>query len=249
MGVNNIVMKRLNGSDNALGIYDESVPVRILDVWGDDVVKFNLQTPEAVDDTTGNPNRFVMTVVEGGAGDTEFNAGTTAGISAVITTAANEYDGINLQALGTSFDLATGKPVYFGIKCSISDATQSDLLIGLAGLDTTLMATSSAHALSIGAGFVGFTKLDAVTQSYFKTFMTTAETNSAAVGTIDTDAHEYEFYWDGATLFAYYDGVLVTSFTDDIPTVALTPSINFRAGAAAAKSMSIYWMRAFRIGS
>lgn len=249
MSENNVNLKRFHNSDNGQAMYDESVVgPRLLGAWGPDVIKFELLTPEPVDDTTGDPTRFVCTMTEG-AGTTTAVNGTTAGTALLITTGTNEYDGINFQARGTAFDLTADMPCYFGIKCAANEATQSDLLVGLAGTDTTLTNASSSHAVAAGAGLVAFTKLDAVTQINFETWQTSSVNNKVAAGTLDTDAHVYEFYWDGSALYAYLDGDLVTTLTDDLPTVALTPSIGFRAGSAGAKALTVYWMRAYQVRS
>jgi hypothetical protein len=170
-----------------------------------------------------------------------------AGAAALITTAATEYAGDNIQFLGTQFKAAAGKPFYFGAKLTVSDATQSDLLVGLFGTDTTLTAASTAHAIDVGAGGIGFTKLDGSTQVYAKSFTTATENNSAAVLTLDTSAHIYEFYGDTAGINFYLDGVLTATFTTTITTEVLTPSINFRAGEAVAKTLTVHWLRAFQV--
>jgi hypothetical protein len=168
----------------------------------------------------------------------------TAGNWLTITTDANENDSMNLQVKGSAYVLAAGKPLYFGIRCSIDDATQSDVLVGLAGTDTTL---SAAHAISVGASFVGFTKLDAVTQGYFKTITTATEGNSAAAFTMTTGMKTYEFYWDGYSLYGYVDGVNVACFTTNIPTAVLRPSIFVAAGSAAVRILEVAWMRVIEV--
>lgn len=235
-------LKPIEGTSESFGLLDESVNYpRILDAWGPDVLKFELKSPQDYADDA----EFALTATNTGTPTNH----TTAGKKLLITTSGADFDGLNMQALGTAFDLAASKPVYFGLKGSIDTATQSDFLIGLAGTDTALMAASGTHAMNIGAGFVGFYKLDAVTDIYASTYKTTAANNTASVGTMDTDAHTYEFYWDGSTLTFYFDGTKVASFTDDLPTVALTPSICFRTGSAAVATMSVDWWKVIRFGS
>lgn len=229
--MSNITQGPLGGSDNAWAYFDSSVVnTRVLDAFGPAVSKFRLRKP----DNFVTAHAYTTTAVNSSTCVND----TTAGGGMLITTDTAEYDGINIQAIGTVFDLAADKPIYFGAKLAVSDATQSDLLVGLAGTDTALI-TAGAHTMGIGAGFVGFYKLDAVTQTYFATYQTTSANNVAAASTLDTDAHWYEFEWDGSALYGYVDGDLVATFTDDLPTVALTPSICFRAGAAAAKTCSV----------
>lgn len=228
----NIRFGPLGGSDNAWAAFDTSGhDTRVLDAWGPLVTKFNFQSPLDVVTT----NRFTVTAV----GSSSVVNHTTAGGGLLFTTGGTEYDGINMQALGTNYDLASGKPTYFGFRVAVSDATQSDILIGLAGTDTTLLAASAAHAVAVGAGFAGFYKLDAVTQSYFASYQTTTVNNLAAAGTLDTDAHWYTFEYYEDALYGFLDGELVSTFTDDLPTVALTPSFAIRTGAGAAITASV----------
>jgi len=216
-------------------ITDPRYPFRWLDAHGD-VGKFLMDTVYRAAD-------FTITAT----GTSPITASVLPGSVALITTPATDFAGDNIQALGSQFKIQAGKPLYFGCKVAISDATESDLVVGLFGVDTTLTAASSAHALDVGAGGIGFTKLDAVTAVNFKTFTTATEKNTASAITMDTAAHVYEFYYDGSVLHGYVDGVLVANFTADITTEVLTPSIAFRAGAAAAKTCTISWMRAIQV--
>jgi hypothetical protein len=181
-----------------------------------------------------------MTVTEAGAGDTTCVNSETAGNSLLITTAANEYDGINLQARGESFKLESGKPLYFGVKVTASHATLCDLLIGLCDLDTTLMAVDTGHAIAIAAGGVFFSKLAGVTTVIAKAIEAGVETASVnAPSALTISATTMEMYWDGTTLYYYIDNVLVTSIASGLPTGDLTFSINFRAGSAAARTLTM----------
>jgi len=214
---------------------------RILGAWGDDVVKYALEAGFPVDDTTGDPIGWTSTVVEVGTGTTIFsNAVTGGGDIALITNAANEYDGGNYQMNGEPFDITSGKKLYFGAKIKISDATQADLFIGLAETDTTLMNTSSSHAIALGGDGIFFSKIDAVTTITAKTYLDGAEVNTANVSTaMDTSYHWYEFEYDGSSIRMYFDGELVATYTASFPDGQITPSINFRNGAAAVKTMTI----------
>lgn len=237
-----IVLEKFPNSENALVLRDNRYTLRWLDMWGD-VQKFKVDGPVGKDDTTAIPSQWTVTQT----GTSPMTVSAVPGSALLLTTGGTEYNGINAQASGTMFELASGKPCYFGVKATLSDATESDFLVGLAGIDTTLTAASSAHALAISASGVFFSKLDAVTQTTFKTFTTATEGNSANVATMNTSAHVYEIYWDGTTLFGYIDNALVATFTSSIPTAAMTPSLVVRAGAGAAKTLTIDWLRAFQV--
>jgi len=216
-------------------IVDPRYPFRWLDAYGD--------IQKTLIDTTYRAADFTVTAT----GTSPVTPSVIPGAVALITTPATDFTGDNIQALGTQYKLVANKPLYFGAKIAISDATQSDLLVGLCGTDTTLTAASVAHALDIGAGGVLFSKLDAVTAINFKTFTATAENNTASVGAIDTDPHVYEIYWDGSALHFYFDGVLKGCFTTTVTAEVLTPSLAFRAGEAAAKTCTLHWMRCIQV--
>lgn len=229
------------GATNSTKFYDESKSYRIYDAVGY-VAKFLSNQTEPCDDTTGLPTRFVVTQV----GSNTIVNSATAGNYLTITTGGTEYNGVNAQVRGEEFKLSTGKPLYFGARLAINDATESDLLIGLAETNTVLLATSSAHGIGAsnmeGAFFV---KLDAVTAITARTYEANALTNSFAVGTaMDTAAHTYEIVWDGVSqLSFYFDGVIVGVCTGTLPNGDLTPSINVRAGSGAARTCEVSWLR------
>jgi hypothetical protein len=234
--------------NNAIVIENETLPTRWLDIFGE-CQKFDLGNGFPTDDTTGDPTQFTMTVTEAGAGNTTAVNSTVATESMLITTAANEYDGINLQLKGEQFKLTASKPFYTGVKLKINDADQTDLLVGLAETDTALLATGTAHATDYGTTDVlGFLSLDAVA-----TITTQTVTNGVVVGSAVSDTSlvddtyvTLEMYWDGETLHYYTDGVLDTSTSGSLPPGDLTPTINFRTGEAVANTCRIAWWRAFQ---
>jgi hypothetical protein len=220
--MSNINLSKIGNSDNTLAIVDSRVPNRWLDAWG------------AVDKAV---------IDKYNAGDWTITATGTAPVAAsllpdaeilISTQASTDFSGDNMQILGSRFRLEAGRPLYFGARVTLSEATQSDFIVGLCGIDTALTAASSTHGLDIGAGGVFFSKLDAVTTCNFKTFQTTTENNTAVALTMDTLPHTYEILWDGAALTGRVDGVEVAKFTTTLPSVVLTPSIAFRKGDTAA---------------
>lgn len=221
----NINLSKL--SENALAIVDSRYPDRWLDAFGD-VDKFVVDTYRAAD--------WTVTAT----GTSPVAASLLPDAKILITTENVEYAGDNMQVLGSRFKLESGKPVYFRADLTLSNATQSDLLVGLCGVDTTLTNASSSHAINIGAGGVFFSKLDEVTAAHFKAYATTTETNSAAALTMDTSKHVYEIYWNGTSLVGKVDGVKVGEFSSSLPSVVLTPSICFRAGTTTAVTCTIH---------
>lgn len=238
----NISLINVPNSQNAQGLFDGRAAYRPLDMWGD-VQKFIIDGVKAKDDTTAIPQDWVVTQT----GTSPLTWSVLQGSALLFTTGGTEYNGINAQVNGSIFQLNSGKPVYFGIKCTLSEATQTDFLVGLCGVDTTLTAASSAHALAVSAGGVFFSKLDGVTQTTMQSWATSTVTNTANVATMDTAAHIYELYWDGTSLFGYLDGTLVATYTSGLPTVVLTPSVAVRAGDGNARTLTVNWLRAFQV--
>jgi hypothetical protein len=170
--------------------------------------------------------------------------GITAGVKALITTAAVENSGINLQTVGTPFQLASGKKCYFGAKVTLGTADGSDFFVGLASTDTAIIA---AHAMAVGASAVGFYSLSAATFYAYNEVHANIVTTLASTAR-DTSAHILEFLYDGANLNFYIDHALVVQHTTYVPTVVMAPSIVIQSSAgAAAETVSVNWMRCIQL--
>jgi hypothetical protein len=220
---------------------------RIVGAVGEDVTKFELLQPEPTDDTTGDPTRFTMTVVEVGAGNSTVVNSSTAGIAGgglLFTTAANDNDGINLQAKGEAFGLHANNDIAFHARLEIDDADQSDFLLGLAITDTTLLAAVSDA--------IYFESLDASTDINAVTEKDNSETTSAsAVGTLaDNTEVVLDFYVEGtSTVYFYVNGVRQATSTTNLPDdEELTPSIHFLTGEANAAAMQLKDLRVYQFG-
>jgi prepilin-type processing-associated H-X9-DG protein len=216
---------------------------RLVDAIGPDVVKFfddfTLSSLAAADAPVG----WTVTLVEAGAGESTITKPDGSGGHLLLTTDANEDDGINMQAAGESFGFASGQTAtYFGIRFKSGEATQSDILVGLCITDTTLLG-----GLSDG---VYFEKLDGGTGISFVTEKNSTETQTDSLGTLAADTWTtLEFYGDSSSVRAYIDGTLVATHTTNIcDDELLTPSIHFLSGNAAVETMTIDWVRALQIG-
>lgn len=222
---------------------------RWLDGWGD-VVKYKLDNGFPVDDTTGDPLGWTSTVVEVGTGTQVFTASTTAGEIATITTAANEYDGGNYQIKGEGVKFVASKPFYAGAQVKFENGTKSDFLFGLCETDTTLMATSTAHAIAVTGDGAFFATLAGSTDVNVYTYDGGASKNNAAVDTtLDNAYHWYEIVSDGSTIEFYFDGTKVSCFTADLPDGDLTLSLNFRAGDDSVEVCSVKDLRVVQVNS
>lgn len=216
---------------------------RIVDAIGSDVLKY-------IDDfvvsggADANWDAWTVTRDEAGAGESTIAAGDTGNGTMLLTTDAADNDGLNCQLLGESFKLETGKPLYFGARVqSISDATQSDLFIGLAITDTDILGGVTDS--------IGFQKVDGSTDLTFVVNKDSTATTVSGLKTLaNATAYVLEFYWDGAALEVFVDGVSVAA-----PSIANLPndeelrvSVHFLAGEAVAKTCAIDWIRCIKFG-
>jgi len=235
-----MAIKQETNQDNTI-YFNDRFSRRYIDAIGNGITKYIEGPGVPTDDTTGDPTSYTLTVTEVGTGTSTVVNSTTEGQIFLVTTAANEYDGVNLQLKGEQFKLKSTNELYFGCKLQVSDATQSDLFIGLAETDTTLLATGTAHAIALGGDGVFISKLDGSTTLAGKVYLDGAETATANYGTAlanNTDIY-VDIYWNGETVQIYIDNTLVTSSAASLPDGDLTISFNYRAGEAVAKTAII----------
>ena len=151
--------------------------------------------------------------------------------------ADNDADFFNLK--GESFYFVAGKKTFFKSRFKVSDATQSDVLMGLQITDTTPIATS-APAVTDG---VYFQKDDGDTNLDFHVEKDDSTTSASAITTLSDDTFVIVgFYYDGKSAIEYYvDNVkLGTSVTTNlVDDTELTVSWGIVNGAAAAKTMTV----------
>ena len=217
---------------------------RLLNAIGENVVSYiedfvNLP----VDDTTGDPLAWTTTVVEAGSGTTTFASTDASGGKAIITTAGNEDDGGNYQLNGESFETTSDQDLYFGTKLAINDADNTDIIVGLAVTDTTLLG-----GLADGIYFEsvdGSASISTVTEA-----SSTATQNDSAGTLVDATEIELEFYYDGTAgnVEFYIDGTLVNTHTTNIPSTQMRVSVHFLTGEATANTCTIDWIRCIQIG-
>lgn len=186
---------------------------------------------------------WVITTTEGGAGSaTEALADEQFG--ALLVTNDNADDDHDFfQLAKESFKYVSGKRLYFGIRLKVSDATESDLVAGLQIRDTTPLAVSDG---------IWFGKDDGDTDIDFHVAKDSTQTDEAAVGTLADNTYvTLEFYYDGRTdsaanIQVFVDGTRVAgvALTNVVDDELLTVSFGLQNGAAAAKTMTVDWVRA-----
>jgi hypothetical protein len=229
----------------AIGTFDASAhQKRLIDARGADVFKFVddfvRSRSAAADAITG----ATVTLVEAGAGETTVAYADVVGGVLRISADANDNDGANVQFAPEAFKLAAGfKYFYFGCRVKISEATQSDLFIGLAVTDTDLLGGVTDS--------IGFRKVDGETTLSVLVEKDSTETLVTAAANIGTAYRFLELVHDGTSLEAFVDGVSVGFIaTTNLPNdEELRVSVHALAGAAAASVVcDVDLIRVIQIG-
>lgn len=142
-----------------------------------------------------------------------------------------------LQKVGESFLMEAGKQAFFKTRFKVSDATQSDLVIGLQVTDTTPLDVTDG---------IYFQKADGSTSVNLvcRKDATTGSNTKSAVATLADDTFvTLGWYYDGQGNITYSVNGTVTGSMDAsssyLPNTDLTVSFAIQNGAAAAKTMTV----------
>jgi hypothetical protein len=173
------------------------------------------------------------TVTETQAGATQALTDGDGGLLLITNTAADD-DLVSLQKVGESFRFASGKKLFFEARFKVSDATQSDFVVGLQITDTTPLDVSDG---------VFFIKADGSTSVSLVVEKNGTATTTASVATAANDTFiRLGFYYNGASAIEYFvNGVtLGTSVTTNlVDDEDLTPTFAIQNGEAVAKTMTM----------
>jgi hypothetical protein len=152
----------------------------------------------------------------------------------VLTNAASDDDSRFLQWTKETFKFIAGKKLWFKARIQISDATQSDFVLGLQITDTTPLAVSDG---------VYFRKDDGDANLDFVVIKDSTATTVTAISTITAATWtELAFYYDGRSTIRVYkdDNFIGSSVTTNlVDDEELTISFGVQNGEAVAKNMSI----------
>ena len=176
---------------------------------------------------------------------TATGAGTTAltdvnGGAILLTNAAADNDNRFHQKVGEGFLLAANKQAFFKCRFKVSDATQSDIVIGLQVTDTT--------PLDVTDGIYFLKNDDAATLDFIcRKDATTGNNSDTAIATLADDTFvTLAWYFDGVSTVKYYvNDVLkgdVSGSSTYLPDTELTISFGIQNGAAAAKTMTVDYL-------
>lgn len=159
---------------------------------------------------------------------------------AMINT-AGASDAINLQlgtlngTTGLGFNTAVGKKLWFECRAKVSDATLTTFVLGLVNADTTPDANTAG---------IHFIKPTAGTAINFLSTLSSVSTTVSALATCDTNFHTYGFVCNGRDSIDYwFDGIKMGSVTSNIATAALKLTMFIKNGEAAAKTLTIDYVR------
>ena len=189
---------------------------------------------------TYNSGDWTITTTEDGTGSATEAITSGAGGQFLITNAAGDNDADFFNLKGESFLITGSKRAYFSARFKVSDATQSDFVMGLQITDTSPLAVSDG---------IFFIKDDGDTNLDFIVEKDSTSTDTTAIHTMADDTFvTVAFFVDPDTSLVHYSvnnaepvGVVNTNLPDN---EELTISFGIQNGAAAAKTMTIDYVTA-----
>jgi hypothetical protein len=163
----------------------------------------------------------------------------TAGLGGwlLITNSAADNDASFSQLTTATFQPTAGKRLFFKARFKVSDATQSDIQVGLILTDTTPLDATDGIYFQKDDG-------DAQLDVYVRKNASTGSTSISNVGTVVSDTFmTVGFEYDGADeVLAFVDNVLVgrlEASSTYLPDTLLAVSFGIVNGEAVAKTMTL----------
>lgn len=184
---------------------------------------------------------WTITTVEAGGGSASEALTDADGGVLLVTNDAADDDSDFFNKVGESFLMEAGKPAWFKARFKVSDATQSDLVMGLQITDTTpLDATDGIY----------FTKADGSTSltAVCRKNATTGSTSLTAATMADDTYIVVGWYYDGKSEVKVFVNDAQVGTLDGtstyLPDTELTVSFGIQNGEAVAKTMSVDYILA-----
>lgn len=176
---------------------------------------------------------------------TETQAGATQALTAgsggwfLLTNSAADDDLVAVQKTPAMLDLSATKQTWFSSRFKVSDATQSDVVIGMQVVDTTpLDVTDGIYFLKAD----GAATVDVICRKD----ASTGSTSAASIATLTSDTFvQLDWYYDGAGyLFYAINGTVSGSLSvaSYFPNTTVTVSFAIQNGEAVAKTMTVDWV-------
>lgn len=187
---------------------------------------------------------WTITTTEGGSGDaTEALTDADGGVL-LITNDDADNDNDFFNKVGESFLMEAGKKAYFKARLKVSDATQSDFVMGLQITDTSPLAVTDG---------IYFQKDDGDANLDFHVTKDSTSTSASAITTVSDDTYiTVAFFYNGVDEVVYAASTSSTNptilgklATTNLPDdEELTISFGIQNGEAAAKTMSVDYIYA-----
>ena len=224
---------------NSLVYRDVDKPWRWFDAGGPEVSKTIVNPMQNGIATTTSYAGAVTTVATSGTLVTEQSEN---GGALNLVPAAVDNQGIQVQ-FGEGFSFASKWPCYFGARFKNVDVDAATWLVGLALWDTTLLDDTNDG--------IFFRSADATAALAFVMEKNTNETLTAVATMADATYIDAEWYYDGANVTAYINGVQVASVADtnaNFPNDEhLALSLALLSGEGTANILSVAWARAIQV--
>lgn len=190
---------------------------------------------------------FTVTTTEAGTGSATEALTDEIGGVLLITNAAGDNDMDQFQVgtatTGESFILAQRQPLWFEARLKVNNATEAQFFVGLASVDTSLMAgvNDSVH-LSNADGAADISYHTEITDG-------TETTADTGVNVVADTYNRLGFRWDGeSTVEFWIDGVLVGTSTTNLPLGEMKVSFQVtNRVVATAKTMSVDYIRCVQL--
>ncbi len=195
---------------------------------------------------TADKGDWLLTVVDGGTDSGEVCKVADDGPGGLLEITTNDAsaDSCELQLNGEAFKLAVGKQLNFRTRLAIKDVSETDMFVGLAIADTTVMAGVTDR---VGFQVDNDGNLDCLIEQDGTEYNVDSGVDiadCAAIGSFADYDVELAFFWDGVDTIQFsINGVVVKEFTDNGTTIlipddeAMTPTICVKAASAAAQTV------------
>ena len=184
---------------------------------------------------TYNSGDWTVTTTEAGTGSASEAVTSSAGGALLLTNAAGDNDLDFLQLKGEAFRLSASKKAYFSARFKVSDATQSDFVMGLHITDTTPLDVTDG---------IFFISADGAATLDFQVEKDNTATTTSSVATMANDTFiTTSWFIDPDRDALYYsinNGTPLKSVATNLPNDEdLTISFGIQNGEAVAKTMTI----------
>ena len=184
---------------------------------------------------TYNSGDWTITTTEAGTGSATEAVTSSAGGALLLTNAAGDNDLDFLQLKGEAFTLAAGKRAFFSSRFKVSDATQSDFVMGLHITDTSPLDVTDG---------IFFISADGAATVDLSVEKNNSATTASSIATMSNDTFiTLSWFIDPNTSNVHYSvnnaEPLVLADTNLPNDEDLTISFGIQNGEAVAKTMTI----------